>query len=196
MTRILRFFVIWDTLFATLLRLHFPVKKYFVILEPLIHFITEFSDFSSIVVKVLISTFYVISSKKFILLSSLFSRTKFIPSNKVERALTVTKSITDFKSQRFKYFLQIKFLSIVSFLRISYQSLLLRLYLSFFFFSSEYILIQIFLFTDELATTLMNEYWPQLYRVTAPIILDFLDKFYSDLLKRLFAKLSFSEIFP
>ncbi|XP_014485178.1 PREDICTED: uncharacterized protein LOC106749841 [Dinoponera quadriceps] len=49
---------------------------------------------------------------------------------------------------------------------------------------------------NELATMFVNEYWPPIYRWGLPAAVENWDKTYSDLLTRLFSKLSFSKVFP
>ncbi|XP_032686182.1 uncharacterized protein LOC116850968 [Odontomachus brunneus] len=49
---------------------------------------------------------------------------------------------------------------------------------------------------NELAMMFVNENWPLLMRITMPIARKNWDTFFSDLLNHLFAKLSFSKLFP
>ncbi|XP_032687352.1 uncharacterized protein LOC116851551 [Odontomachus brunneus] len=49
---------------------------------------------------------------------------------------------------------------------------------------------------NELAVTFVNEYWPLLMRLTMPTAIEMWDRAHSADLTRLFAKLSFSKLFP
>ncbi|XP_018377792.1 PREDICTED: uncharacterized protein LOC108770611 [Trachymyrmex cornetzi] len=49
---------------------------------------------------------------------------------------------------------------------------------------------------SDLVITFVNEFWPAIYRVALPIMAKQWEKFYIDLANRLFAKVSFSKVFP
>ncbi|EGI59213.1 Circadian clock-controlled protein, partial [Acromyrmex echinatior] len=49
---------------------------------------------------------------------------------------------------------------------------------------------------SDLLINFVNEYWPTIYRTVLPIMAKEWDKFYIDIANRLFAKVSFSKVFP
>ncbi|XP_032688500.1 uncharacterized protein LOC116852166 [Odontomachus brunneus] len=49
---------------------------------------------------------------------------------------------------------------------------------------------------DELVMMFVNGNWPVLYRIVMPLAIDYWDTYFSNLLNRFFAKLSFSQVFP
>ncbi|XP_014487804.1 PREDICTED: uncharacterized protein LOC106751432, partial [Dinoponera quadriceps] len=49
---------------------------------------------------------------------------------------------------------------------------------------------------NDVINTFVNEYWPPLARVAMPVAVKKWDTYLTDLLNRLFSKLSFSKIFP
>jgi len=70
------------------------------------------------------------------------------------------------------------------------------MYFSNLFFSEIRCYIFTFLFSADFVINFINEFWPAIYRSVLPIINKELEKFYIDIANRLFAKVSFSKVFP